>query len=46
VIERVDADLAGRVGAEHVAHTRATLAALIEGNYGAEGMTVASATAH
>jgi DNA-binding MarR family transcriptional regulator len=35
VIERVDADLAGRVGAEHVAHTRATLAALIEGNYGA-----------
>jgi DNA-binding MarR family transcriptional regulator len=37
VIERVDADLAGRVGAEHVAHTRATLAALIEGNYGAEG---------
>jgi DNA-binding MarR family transcriptional regulator len=36
VIERVDADLAGRVGAEHVAHTRATLAALIEGNYGAE----------
>ncbi|HEY7362013.1 MAG TPA: MarR family transcriptional regulator [Streptosporangiaceae bacterium] len=37
VIERVDADLAGRVGAEHLAHTRATLAALIEGNYGAEG---------
>jgi DNA-binding MarR family transcriptional regulator len=36
VIERVDADLAGRVGAEHVSHTRATLAALIEGNYGAE----------
>ena len=36
VIERVDADLAGRVGAEHVAHTRATLAALIESNYGAE----------
>jgi DNA-binding MarR family transcriptional regulator len=36
VIERVDADLAGRVGVEHVAHTRATLAALIEGNYGAE----------
>jgi DNA-binding MarR family transcriptional regulator len=36
VIERVDADLAGRVGAEHVARTRATLAALIEGNYGAE----------
>jgi DNA-binding MarR family transcriptional regulator len=36
VIERVDADLAGRVGTEHVAHTRATLAALIEGNYGAE----------
>jgi DNA-binding MarR family transcriptional regulator len=36
VIERVDADLAGRVGAEHVAHTRATLAALIEGNYGTE----------
>ena len=25
-----------RAGAEHVAHTRATLAALIEGNYGAE----------
>ena len=36
VIERVDADLAGLVGVEHVAHTRATLAALIEGNYGAE----------
>jgi DNA-binding MarR family transcriptional regulator len=36
VIERVDADLTGRVGAEHVAQTRATLAALIEGNYGAE----------
>jgi hypothetical protein len=36
VIERVDADLAGRVGAEHVTHTRATLAALIEGSYGAE----------
>jgi hypothetical protein len=35
VVERVDADLAARVGAEYVAHTRATLAALIEGNYGA-----------
>ena len=35
VIDRVDAGLAERVGAEHVAHTRATLAALIEGNYGA-----------
>ena len=35
VVERVDADLAGRVGAEYAAHTRATLAALIEGNYGA-----------
>jgi DNA-binding MarR family transcriptional regulator len=35
VVERVDADLAARVGAEHAAHTRATLAALIEGNYGA-----------
>jgi DNA-binding MarR family transcriptional regulator len=33
-IERVDADLAGRVGAEYVAHTRATLAALIEGSDG------------
>jgi hypothetical protein len=36
VTERVDADLTGRVGAEYVAHTRATLAALIEGNYGTE----------
>jgi DNA-binding MarR family transcriptional regulator len=36
VTERVDADLTGRVGADHVAHTRATLAALIEGNYGTE----------
>jgi DNA-binding MarR family transcriptional regulator len=36
VIQRVDTDLAGRVGAEYVAHTRATLAALIESNYGAE----------
>jgi hypothetical protein len=35
VVERVDADLAARVGAEYVAYTRATLAALIEGNYGA-----------
>jgi DNA-binding MarR family transcriptional regulator len=28
-IERVDADLAARVGAEHLAHARATLAALM-----------------
>jgi DNA-binding MarR family transcriptional regulator len=36
VIQRVDADLAGRVGADYIAHTRATLAAFIESNYGAE----------
>ena len=36
VIGRVDADLAGRVGAEYVAHTRATLAALIEGHTGGD----------
>ena len=36
VIQRVDTELAGQVGAEYVAHTRATLAALIESNYGAE----------
>jgi DNA-binding MarR family transcriptional regulator len=36
-VERVDADLVGRVGAENVARTRATLAALVEGSYGAEG---------
>jgi DNA-binding MarR family transcriptional regulator len=29
-VERVDAALAARVGADHVAHTRATLAALID----------------
>jgi DNA-binding MarR family transcriptional regulator len=29
-VERVDAELAARVGAEHLAHTRATLAALID----------------
>jgi DNA-binding MarR family transcriptional regulator len=32
-IERIDAELAKRVGAEYIAHTRATLAALIEGDY-------------
>ena len=31
-VERVDAELAARVGPEYVAHTRATLASLIEGN--------------
>jgi DNA-binding MarR family transcriptional regulator len=35
--DRVDTDLVGRVGAEHVAHTRATLAALIDANRGAGG---------
>jgi len=39
VIERVDADLARRVGAGHVAHARATVAALIEGNYGSRAIT-------
>jgi DNA-binding MarR family transcriptional regulator len=29
-VDRVDADLEGRVGAQYVAHTRATLAALID----------------
>lgn len=36
VIQRVDTELAGRVGAEYVAHTRATLAALIEGHTGGD----------
>ena len=31
-IERIDAELAKRVSAEYIAHTRATLAALIEGD--------------
>jgi DNA-binding MarR family transcriptional regulator len=35
VIQRVDTGLAAQVGADYVAHTRATLAALIESNYGA-----------
>jgi DNA-binding MarR family transcriptional regulator len=30
VVEQVDSELEARVGSEHVAHTRATLAALIE----------------
>jgi DNA-binding MarR family transcriptional regulator len=33
-VDRVDAGLVGRVGQEYVAHTRATLAALIEGSHG------------
>lgn len=32
-VERVDDELARRVSAEYIAHTRATLAALIEGDY-------------
>jgi DNA-binding MarR family transcriptional regulator len=36
-VERVDADLVGRVGPEFVAHTRATLAALIESSQAATG---------
>jgi len=36
-VERVDAGLVGRVGPEYVAHTRATLASLIESSQGAAG---------
>ncbi len=36
-VGQVDADLARRVGPEHVAHARATLAALIEAGYDIEG---------
>jgi len=36
-VERVDASVLGRVGPEYVAHTRATLAALIETRHGSEG---------
>jgi DNA-binding MarR family transcriptional regulator len=35
-VEGVDAELLSRVGPEYVAHTRATLAALIEGGRGSE----------
>ncbi len=36
-VERVDAALVARVGPEHLAHTRATLAALIEGAHDSGG---------
>ena len=36
-VERVDASVLGRVGPEYVAHTRATLAALIEARHDSEG---------
>ena len=36
-VERVDASVLGRVGPEYVAHTRATLAALIEARHDTEG---------
>jgi len=36
-VERVDASVLGRVGPEYVAHTRATLAALIEAGHDSEG---------
>jgi DNA-binding MarR family transcriptional regulator len=36
-VERVDARVLGRVGPEYVAHTRATLAALIEARHDTEG---------
>jgi DNA-binding MarR family transcriptional regulator len=36
-VERLDADLVARVGPEYVAHTRATLASLIDGHDRAEG---------
>jgi DNA-binding MarR family transcriptional regulator len=36
-VERVDASVLGRVGPEYVAHTRATLAALIEATHDTEG---------
>jgi DNA-binding MarR family transcriptional regulator len=36
-VDRVDRELLGRVGAEFVAHTRATLAALIDGERGEPG---------
>ena len=36
-VERVDASVLGQVGPEYVAHTRATLAALIEARHDTEG---------
>jgi DNA-binding MarR family transcriptional regulator len=36
-VDRVDADVLRRVGPEHVAHTRATLAAMIEAGLDARG---------
>lgn len=36
-VERVDAEVVAQVGPEYVAHTRATLAALIEGNHNRKG---------
>jgi DNA-binding MarR family transcriptional regulator len=39
-VDQVDADLSSRVGPEFVAHTRATLAALIEGRSGDDGQAL------
>ncbi len=36
-VDHVDAQLVRRVGAEHVAHTLATLAALVEGEFDNDG---------
>lgn len=41
-VERVDADLLARVGGEHVAHTRATLIALL--GHGRHGVEVAGSS--